>query len=1149
MFEEVPGLGPMYGNPAYGAMPQTPQGLEALRYLIGGITASMTGGFMKPYVPPSQSVFDAHQAAYVNSPLYKEMLAHQYGQFGAQLGATAGGFRFVQNFARQAGYTGNVPVSLSQFGYSFGSNPLGGALLGAMDPVLAGIGVTNGSYAEMANTIFSNRFMLTARNGMIDPLNVGQQHGAMAGASAMMSMLNSLTHRRDRDGNLLVSPDYAVTRGFDNGQIARMAMQMAGSGAFGNFGARMQGAAGAVDISKLNATLGDFSGGGKNANLGGQSADRVKRLTEEYKSTIDAGLEAMGALRDLIKTTDGLQERLTRLTGGDWARSASGAREAAAGLRRVNAVAQMYDLNPTALMDRMEANRGLLQDAAGVDASLRFYGVNGGGSLGLGGMAALTAATEDMIAARGLRGDPVRSEIVRRQATQAFARNYNSNAGIAAQLLADSYDKGLLSESQFNEMRRGLTGGDQGVMADTLNRLLVTRFGSKEAGRAFMQDSLAVNMMREHMSSSAGKTANEMIIAGADSEWLRREQTSAAASRRAFAKGLLQDAGLSIRPSAAGVGLTVDRVVDALNKASGDAKYGDAARAQYGALLQQGMKPEAALNAMVASLKSNAVTGKYAETIDLAVTEQAAENYEAQFMAGGLEGMQAKAGADYLIQNKAIKGRRYGEIMKMLRTGDTAGALAAVRQANGGLDPALRKLGEDVMAQAETRFNAGRDAINDQKQVERMLGVAKEGGYGSSAASGALRDIITATSTYLKGGGRTADYDALLDAVDRSEVEKIFGKDFAAEMNAALRGDDSTRQAFLEKAGRLSVAFDKQAAKVLGDAGYGSLAYDRYFGMGKYAGNDARRKAMQEGAIQKAVKWMGDSSKYGEKDRNTLAQDFMEYLSSDNETLKQLLGVRDKGGALAEVDRAYGLFDQLQLFNDKKAAFQANEKGLTDVIHDLNRKEDKANVDKLRKMAVTGSTEEDVEKFIKSAGISGDRAEGLRKAMKAKREMSDEESYLNILKERFLGDEDAQDALAAAHVAKEARAKSTSKYGGLASLLGGLDSAFDEDKIDDIYDEIEDVVSDADIASAGGIKESAVANLGKDERKYLAVSAFKSKLESGDDSEAVMNAAKEVHAIASKGMQKVTGRITLVSGDQEIPADVEFNIGSLGDNA
>ena len=597
-------------NPIYGTMPTIPPGWQGVPYMLGPLVAGMTGGVARPYVPPNMATYDATMAAQVNNPLYKAMMANVYGQLGTQLGTMMGDMGFVQSMGSMAGYSPEAVRRALQGGMgAFARSTMGSLVMPFVDSGLNSMGLTGGSFVAAGQAAFNARMNLMGP-GLVNPYNAGQQHQALAAASATATMLNGIMSQRNKNGEFLPTVDQRVMQGFSREQVSQLVMRAAGMGMFtshadrGDFDPRVahMGVGGIAD--RLTQAVGDpsfdistlrlenFDGKTGGGVTSGEAAKKVVAIRKEVERGVQSLTEAMGAMRDLTGFVDEqLMHMLDNVTNGDWARSARGANAARDAIRTLHATTQAYNIDPNAALGQIIANRTALQVAAGFDGSMLSLGFSGGGMFGLGAQTELFTGIEDMISARGVRNDPILAGRLRQQGLQAMARNMNATAGKAAQILAYARQTGVVSEADAAGFAGLLSSGDSGLMGEGLNRLLTTVFGSAEAGRRFMDDSMQMNSMRMAMDDSAGKFAMTLTMNGADAEFRRREQMSAADQRLAFTQRALSESGMNTWQSAEGTARVVDNIVATIRGDGTDRdRVTDAAafRQQYDAMVARG---------------------------------------------------------------------------------------------------------------------------------------------------------------------------------------------------------------------------------------------------------------------------------------------------------------------------------------------------------------------------------------------------------------------------------------------------------------------------------------------------------------------------------------------------------------------------------
>lgn len=1147
------------GNPMYSDYPVVPPGFEGFRYMAGQLMAPFIGGSARPYVGPNQSTFDAQYAQQVNDPLYKQMLERVYGQMGQQMGASAAGIAAVQGLGKMVGYTPEqIRRDMQGFGSAMGRSQLGGFVMSFADQAMASAGLTNGSYIDAFATLANNRHSLMSAGTMLNPLNGGQAYQAMAGASAMSHLLNAITAK---DGG--ATPNLAFTQGFDKNRIANLATMMAGAGAFttkdGGFTDSLSQAAGGFDISKLDYSQGDFTGNaGDESRFSKEQAEKIRKFTGTFTRTMKAGIDALGAMRDMLKEVDGLEEKLTALTGGSWLKSARGAQEAGAAIRRMSATMKAFNLDPKEGWNQMMQRRSLLQDAAGFGDMMQAYGFDGGGMFGAEASTELMTNIEDMINARGVRGNPVLANRIRLQGTQAFARNMNTQAGVAAQLLAYGRQQGIFSDEAAKALGQDMASGDRSVINDTINQMLIRMFGSKEAGREKMRDATFVASIRQAMNGEAGRFATRVITKGADAEYSRRELFGAADNRLRASKQNLGMAGFSGRQTDEGIGLIIDNLVGDLNQASGTDKAGDFIRSEFESRVRGGMSRQAALSATMSAFRNDPLMQRYAETMDLSFKNQSALNNERTFTAGGLEGMQAKSVVDAMLRHGSISGEQASQVRKLLSQGDSSGALSMVNNLMGGVsDVNLRTHYGKVMGDAGDRYNAAVDQMGARRDANSILQAALTGKYGSTATADTFDKMIDSLRAFAKGDFNEQDRDNLYAELEGSGITKILGDDqlkaiYGAVNGVYVQGGDKEAarknlQRVIGRFGRASSILRQNAATTLSGSGYG-LSMNGFFGGGRYGGNTRALEEQRAKLIGDMANADADAAEYDAGDRSTWSQDVLATLTDKD--WKHLLHVRDKGGTIAKLAEKYGYEGKLIAFNDAQSALD-NDEGLKGLFTSLNKSGNTEAVRVLRGMLsnVDDYSEQNVTDFITKYGLDAKQADALEgivgKDGKA-RKLSAARKAMNQSLKDIAGAEGYTDAaknlsavMATDNTEKQKRlARIQAKYGDTLSYMEGM-GLDDEDltgAAGSAYKALEGLVSDKDVMQKLGLKTLE----GRDQREIrrARVSLFSEKVRAGDkDALGVANQYKAIRD--QERAMKIKGELILRSGSDQATTALE----------
>ena len=944
----------MYGgNPLYNMYPVAPPGLEGLRQTVGGIVGGIAGMQQMPYVAPNQGTFDAMVASGVNNPLYKSMLSGVYAQMGRQIGNTVGGLRAIQGMGSIAGYSpAEVQKALSGGGAALGRSQIGQFIMPIVDQGLSAAGISGGSILEAASTAFAGRANLMGPGTLFNPLDAGQQHQMMGAASAMTSLMNGLMSQTDEKGNITAMTNSAFTQGFDRQRVMQLAMRAAGRGMFdaaasggfegadmigaGGFEKRLSDLTGGTDLSALDFTAGDFSGGGKDSNLGKKAAKKVKAFTKEFAHRMQGITEAMGAIRDLTNEVDGLEDTLDQLTNGDWMRSGAGAYAARNSVRELQAVTQLYNLDPKQAIGQLMGNKTTMQQAAGFDARMRSLGFDGGGMFGLGAQTDFLASVEDMISARGLRNDPVAANRLRTQSLQVMSQNINTQAGRGAQVLAYARQTGILSNEEANRIRGMLTSGDRGVMDSGLNDLLVTVFGSAEAGRKAMNDQRQMTAIRQAMNDEAGKYAMRMTMQGAHAEFTSQERVTAADRRHAFSQQVLADSGLNTWQTEDGAGRTAESIAMAIREAN-PGKQGEAHSAAFLAQVDRfvagGASRASAVSMAMDAFKGSKATAQYAEVMDLAYKNQATENNEAILKSGGLESRQANAMALDMMSKGMFKGNEGADVFNLIREGKGSEALAAVEGiAKKNLSKDEYQTLMDVKQMAKDDHDKAMAKIADDKETAKQLEDAMESGYGADAASKAYEELANAAKKYLGTVAVGEDspendnaYDDFMERVSKSKYAAMFGdkafNDYLSSVNKAAKSGKKEDVQFIEDMGRKALSFKQLASDNLGANGY-DAGVSGLFGGGLFAANSPKRRERMNDFVRDFAQKLTVSALDDADTRNNLAQDVLGFLGGapDKAGLMRMLKLYDKEG-----DFTSGLAGYVDAFGDIESAKRAEQ--------------------------------------------------------------------------------------------------------------------------------------------------------------------------------------------------------------------------------
>jgi len=1150
-------------NPIYNSVPTAAPGVEGLRHMIGDTVASLSGTVAGAYVPPNMSTFDASLAKHVNGSLYRTMMSNTYRQMGYQIGNTAGATNIAGYFGSMAGLSPEeTRRALSGGGASLAGGFAGQLLMPMLDQGMSSIGLTGGSLVAAANAAFTNRMNLMSP-GVMNPLDAGRQHQAMGAASAMSSMLNGLMSQTTADGGISLLPNHAVTKGFSRERIANLMMRAAGAGAFtsyeggaaAGFADRLSEAAGGIDLASLDFTQGDFTGG-KNSILDKGKTKKVEALTREFAHRMQGITEAMAAMRDLTNTVDGLEDKLDSLTNGNWLRSGRGGFAASNALRTLKSVTMMHNIDPNQALEQIASNRGVLQSAAGFDPAMQAMGFDGGGMFGLSAQTELLTSVEDMITARGVRGDPVLANRLRMQGVQAMARNMNTMAGRGSQILAYARQTGILSNEEANQIRDMLSSGDRGVMNEGLNQLLVRSFGSREAGERFMNDKMQMNTMRQSMDDDAGTYAMQTAIRGAQKEFAQRGMITASEHRLDFTKQLLTSAGMRSWQSDDDAGRLTESVVNSIKevttgpdgKASPEGiMHANAFKEQVDARIKSGMSPRMAFMATKAAFESNPATSVYSETINHAVTRQSAVNNEYELARVGRESYQANEGMRQLQMAGFLKGTDSADIATMLREGKGKEALTKVNSIIGGLDKNSQGMFKQTLEKAGERFDAAKRTIDDNKGVEEIIAKADAGNFGAYDAAEAYEKVAAAAKKYIANKDAGNSWDDFWESYTQSKYTSIFSKEDQAAVRKALDNGDTE---FFAKMARQANAVRQIDASNLKNNGYGQVM-SGFFGGGEFSGNSPR-------ALEERNKLIGDisgildkSSKVDQDERSTLAQDITSFFL-ENKNWKGLLKQYDESGELLSQMRPFAkAFKDYESANAEAANLA---RSATKAIGSI-AKIDPENADMLREslqeIQETGDLEE-LSKFVDLA-FQGDGNAANRKAVM---------DYAGALVKGRTAHRNVQSALKGevSEIDIDAFRKVNEKVNAEKRAREGRDkhiqSWFDELDLDPdsiassgsktkrAFSKLKDVVSDKDVAESMKVKSLAGKTEEEITRERFKIAQARAATPGDKDAAEVMRAFK---VASNEGVMKLRGKLTIESGNDQQPAVIDGQVaGGLG---
>ena len=1140
-------------NPIYDYRATTPPGLAAIPSMVGGMIAPYVGGYARPYVPENQSTFGAIMAKNVNDPMYKTMMARTYGQLFSQAMGTAGSLPIVQSFGRMVGYSPEqIQRDLSAMSGDFGRSTLGSLIAPLTDQWLNTAGLSGGSFIDVANNAFNNRFNLMSPGIMINPLDMQMQRQAMGGAAAMSQLINGLSSKWDSEsGTALLAPNMQFTRGLDRSTVSNVVMRMAGAGAFnGSVNGETRGlmdqiqdAIGSRDLASLDWSKGDFIGG-----KDGEDGDKkLAEITKRFARQAQGGIRAVGAMRDLLNEVDGAIEKLDALTNGKWAQSGADGYAAEHAVRKLHAVTQMYNLDPNKTVDQLLVNKGALQDAAGFGGAMRYMGFDGGGLFGLEAQTALLANTEDMISRRGIRGDPVKAERARKQALQAYAQTMNTRGGVAAQLLAWGRQTGVVSDEAAAGFATELASGDRAVMGDSLNRLLTLEFGSAERGQKLMNDATFIQTMRQSLTDKSGAYANNLMTLGADREFSRRELITAAENRYAASTDALQNAGMSTVQSDEDLATAVRDMADNLRNdkklGEGGKNVADFITSTYKNHIAKGEDANSAFQQVLSSLQNDPTLAKYYEQAKMTAENSLSTLNENRIEKGGLPSLTAKLLTESMERGGAITAEQSSKVYELLGDNKYADALKMAEGYLEKTDPAERKIYEQARGEAERQYKRQQESTAASRDAGDMLKVARAGGFGASEVVDTLTTVADAARSY-RG---EEDDEKFYDLVQKSGFSEKFGYDMYKQLLEARKGGVESLHKFGSRMGRAIAPLQELAVKNLQENGHGAEMWG-YWGGGMYAGNNAAARKQRDDLMEGLKKAMGESSDEDADLYQSVANDAVDFFTG-HKNWKELLGVYDPTGKAGSAFRKYG--EAFDTYNSKYEEFQKHQSGLKNIIKSLeDRGTDNGYLaaEMLRKMIEDGNMDKNaVDDFIKRGDITDDEqkktlyavADAQQEMIKARKASED------VLTETFK-DKGAVDTMKAigkreAYEKQKIQAYGSEKYSGVGEFVAEM-SAKDLSKlIQKSGADISDLVDNDAIARHLGVSADNVSLAsGEDYQRALAKS-IQEKATSGD--KAAMAFMDKAKAAANAEKNKIHGELIIKDGNESRAAVLEASIG------
>lgn len=1142
-------------NDVYNVMPGTPPGLAGPLSMVGSLYGQVAGRDLHPYIPQNMAAYDAHVAKYYNTPIRSGVVSLAQQQFGVALGHTLGNVRGVDGIGQLLGMPqGGLKSKMADVGGNLSGGMIGGMLLPAADRLIAQLGLSGGSFLEAADTALAQRMNLLSASTMFTPTDGNAARQSMAATSSMLTLVNGLINRSNPDGTQSIMPNIAFTQGFDRNVITDILMKAAGAGAFSGdvsgqlhrgrlgYADRLQLAAGDPEIDRL--TMQDLRGEGTATQT---RATELKRFTRDFADTSKSLVEAVGAMRDMLKTTDGLTEKLTALTNGDWMRSGTLANNARNAVRKLHAVSQVYNMDPNQTMNMVMSNRTVMQEAAGINESMRFMGFDGGGMFSLEAQTEFIASIEDMVKRRGFQHDPILAARLRRQGLQLTAHNMNTDAGVATQALAWGRQLGVISDTEAAQYAMQLTSGDRAEMGNGIDRLLTTLFGSKEAGRQKLNDVTFVTEMRQAMNGDAGAFAMANTLAGADREYARRDQIAAADSRLSAVRSFMASSGISTEVYDEEAAKQLESVVNELG-----GTFSDEAKAFRGVYNRyvDSMGGAGALSMAVSYAKNDPTLSRYSERISLAMNRQEASTKEGVLREDGGVSARAKAGVDSLLSAGVLSGAEASELHSMIYNGDKDEALRRVAASAAESEYGTRVMAEKAMSAAQERYETQLNDLSDKAMAESLLSDASRNKYGSHALSDAFGKVASAARKFYGTKREESDVIDLERAFAQSGIGGILGEEGFNELRQKLRGGDADA---LRQIGRVSLQLRQVAASTLKGSGYGNEMIGMWGG-GGWAGNVDEHYLGMADRINKVARDIQDTSETGAEARMPTIQRFLTAAQSGD--LGDLFGaIKEEGDSspLKETGKAFAAYA------NATSNFNITTRKMEELYAALNAKGEYTKAAHLRKQLYSGKnlTSEDISAVVSdldlgSIGLGG-YAGALVGALDARQQQQRARQDLEHKTIKELSTKEGMDKYLSSYRRQEFEKQEYSRRNGDFSFLDRIDVR-SNDELEDAglstrssevekarnraYERMKEVVTDDEVKKALGVESLDSVSEAQVLRTRLGIV----KQQAANNSVKHQVVAEQVKSAETAGMQRVYGEITIQDGKDSRPAVLSMSI-------
>lgn len=723
-----PGMGPLATSapmprshemsrtvPAYG-------GIDALRNTLGPMLAEswgMPSPHTLPRPAPGQGIGEAWYAERVAARQWEQVKQEAMFNMAKGLGNDAGAMVKTLGGAAALGLDKNqFAQAIADQGRnpSYSSRQIAGMLMST--DMLGANSLRGGHPMATYETMFANRALFGQPRGVIvSPFDRERQAWNTQVSTDMSHMITQAVR-----GNELnaagVMPRFGFTRGFQDEDISRIAVEAGASGRWGDLGGRL------VKHARAGNTAG------------------YTRTMDEVGRDLGEGNKMFEALGDVIGSRDmnQLMQSMNQLTHGKWQKMDW--TQVRSSLRDIEATAQTLGIAKEDMFNTVTEIQRTMQGAIGISASHVRMGMTGGGYASAGAANYMTQSVYGTAQATGANS-PADIARIKDQQQGLMAIGLNSQAGRAASLVAYMHQEGLVSNKEFDAYERTMKTGTMAERKAATDRLTSTYFGTAEEGeRLYNNDSFMRDIRNRTLSPAAGRVMG-MVESGQSAEFAERGDTARRELMSKIIHGHGAAAGLTDMASPGQVAAArVGGILGYLGAAGQGAgvKY---LQGEYSRTLAKS-GPEAAAQAVISGLQSNTVLSGYAAGAIAAGDKRALLVEGAGLAQRGGAASEASA-VLHAVQGfgtgnmNAEQRREYARIQKLVNTDPAAAAAAANKfyQTPGMLTPE-----QQALVQKELGMTRGQAAERNAARSRLMASSTKGGLLATAAGAGTVSTDI-----------------------------------------------------------------------------------------------------------------------------------------------------------------------------------------------------------------------------------------------------------------------------------------------------------------------------------------------------------------------------------------------------------------------